>query len=1251
MKHFIKTIVVGSLLSFALSLGVGAAFANLTAKPTQALGSYTTDSETYYSSISASATGETLASSLHELMMSTHTTYVTYTSLNTTLSEAMVDPHNANYLIGFWSGYSLPGEWNSSVYNKEHVWAQSHSNSAWTDSYGGADMHHIRPTASMLNISRGNKAYGVTNHATATQLEINGYYTGSYDGASANNSATSVFEPRDDVKGDTARLLLYMYVHYSTKMGSTSFTTTTHCADLTTTIGDVVDYADSGSYSSVTDLLLAWSDADPVDEWEMHANEVAASYQGNRNPFIDYPSLAHSIWDPSPTAYKGLVMDAKQHVKTGNTLTPSGRFYTPSGVTAPTITYATSNADVLSVSGTTIRGEMAGSAVLTGTAVYNGTTYTATTVVTVEPAVTGVIASLDNATVNVGATLDLKNAVVPSNAYNRLVTWSSSNTSIATVDSVSGSVTGVAAGTCTITCTAADGGATDTVALTVSAVSTTSGRLNITRQSFPSGALSYGSNTWTCGPFSGTGYTYSTSTQGDIQFNSTKSGTTNNVMRNSTSIPAITKVVVKGAGVNATSWNLYLSTSTALTYSNKSSTGTSQGAQTMATTAAALTWNPSYSSGFHYFYLDLTSSGAANLDEIDIYYGNATSGVNILYLNTSSSSMKTTYNPGETLDLSGLVVTAVFDDYSTADVTSNCTFTPSAGTVLTLSDTAVVVNFSYTSSTGQVRTASATVAIHVNGSITLTSVTLNVSTLTLSGVGATDDLIATAHFNDGSTAIVTSYATWSTASAATATVSAGTVTAVAAGTTTITVSYTYGGVTQTATCSVTVSATPTLSSITATAAPDCTFGNPSYTPTSSASFVVTAHYTSGGADAVVTSSVTYTNLTDWTSASTNHYNKVLGLHNLVVSYTEGSITRTCNVPVRTTNVGAVQTGGSGTATWNLVTDASTLAVGDVVVIAASDYDFAISTTQNSNNRGQTAITKSADKSTISTPSTSVQQLTVGAGSVTGTYTLSTGDAGYLYAASSSANYLRTRTTLDGNASWTITISSNVASLVANGTYTRKTMQYNLTSTLFACYASASQKSLAIYRQTASSVTYFTDADQSAATTNYIAQWKTCFSGWTSTEIDEIPHLAIEYNAMVPAAKTLFMATSNTIADYNYGIGSSYDYDQSTGEYTGSTTKNVSPTAYQKLYAIIAQYNGTLTGGETAITLYTTSQGTTTTGGDTTPAMLDAAGHIINPNSSQSSLSITLIVVASTGVMTLLLIAGIYVFSRKKRKQI
>lgn len=148
-----------------------------------------------------------------------------------------------------------------------------------------------------------------------------------------------------------------------------------------------------------------------------------------------------------------------------------------------------------------------------------------------------------------------------------------------------------------------------------------------------------------------------------------------------------------------------------------------------------------------------------------------------------------------------------------------------------------------------------------------------------------------------------------------------------------------------------------------------------------------------------------------------------------------------------------------TATWSLVTDASTLAEGDVVVIVAANEAYAMSTTQNSNNRGQQAITKKNDNTV--TIDDKVQQLTLGAGTKTGTFSLSIGD-GYLYAASSSENYLRTKTALDDNGSWTITIADNVATIKANGTYTRNWLRYNSSNSIFSCYASG-QGDVQIYR--------------------------------------------------------------------------------------------------------------------------------------------------------------------------------------------
>ena len=145
--------------------------------------------------------------------------------------------------------------------------------------------------------------------------------------------------------------------------------------------------------------------------------------------------------------------------------------------------------------------------------------------------------------------------------------------------------------------------------------------------------------------------------------------------------------------------------------------------------------------------------------------------------------------------------------------------------------------------------------------------------------------------------------------------------------------------------------------------------------------------------------------------------------------------------------------------WELVTDASKLQIGDTIIIVAKDYNYALSTTQNSNNRGQIAITKDGSYVTIVD---GVQVLTLQAGTTNGTFAFHTG-SGYLYAASSGSNHLKTQATKDANSSWTISIADGTASIIAKSSTNRNVMQYNQSSSLFACYASASQKALAIYK--------------------------------------------------------------------------------------------------------------------------------------------------------------------------------------------
>ena len=147
-------------------------------------------------------------------------------------------------------------------------------------------------------------------------------------------------------------------------------------------------------------------------------------------------------------------------------------------------------------------------------------------------------------------------------------------------------------------------------------------------------------------------------------------------------------------------------------------------------------------------------------------------------------------------------------------------------------------------------------------------------------------------------------------------------------------------------------------------------------------------------------------------------------------------------------------------TWNLVTDASTLKVGDEVIIVAAESDVAMSTTQNSNNRGVAVVVKNEN---IVKATNQVQVFTLEAGEGEGTFAFNTG-SGYIYAASSGSNHLKTEDAISVNSSWTITIAEGVTSVVATNSTNRNVMQYNESSQLFSCYSSASQKPLALYKK-------------------------------------------------------------------------------------------------------------------------------------------------------------------------------------------
>ncbi|MFE7507628.1 endonuclease I family protein [Promicromonospora sp. NPDC057488] len=224
----------------------------------------------YYDSAEG-LTGEALKAELNDIISVSDS--VSYSEVWDGLMASDEDPANPDNVILLYTGESRAkglnggdvGDW-----NREHVWAKSHGDFG-TATGPGTDLHHLRPADVQVNGIRGNKDFDDGGSAVS--------------GAPGNYTDSDSFEPRDDVKGDVARMILYMAVRWE---GEDSF------ADL-----EPNDTVNNGSapYHGKLSTLLEWNDADPVSAFEANRNDVIyEQFQHNRNPFIDHPEWADAIW-------------------------------------------------------------------------------------------------------------------------------------------------------------------------------------------------------------------------------------------------------------------------------------------------------------------------------------------------------------------------------------------------------------------------------------------------------------------------------------------------------------------------------------------------------------------------------------------------------------------------------------------------------------------------------------------------------------------------------------------------------------------------------------------------------------------------------------------------------------------------------------------------------------------------------------------------------------------------------------------
>ena len=226
-----------------------------------------TDLSAYYSRAEG-LVGSNLKTKLRTIV-NENTDDTTYGELRQYLQQTDVDPKNSNNIILFYGHVSVKGTWDGGdTWNREHVWPKSQS---WYPSVdngnrgAGADIHHIRPESNSVNSSRGNLKMGEVTGGSVVKYS---------DGTIAGYRSSSYFEPNDCSKGDVARIYFYMLVRYSETDSSYPITKTAQSLA----------------------MLLEWHLSDPVDDLERVRNERAYQYQGNRNPFIDYPEFAELIW-------------------------------------------------------------------------------------------------------------------------------------------------------------------------------------------------------------------------------------------------------------------------------------------------------------------------------------------------------------------------------------------------------------------------------------------------------------------------------------------------------------------------------------------------------------------------------------------------------------------------------------------------------------------------------------------------------------------------------------------------------------------------------------------------------------------------------------------------------------------------------------------------------------------------------------------------------------------------------------------
>ncbi len=151
----------------------------------------------------------------------------------------------------------------NAVVNIEHTWPQSRFNSNMPKDEQKSDLHHLYPSDSQMNSTRGNFEFGEVDE-DIKDLKCHTARFGRVNGA----TGSPIFEPPTSHKGRVARALFYFSIKYDLPISRQEEA-----------------------------FLRTWNHDYPVTPEEQERNDRVFELQGSRNPFVDHPEIISKIQD------------------------------------------------------------------------------------------------------------------------------------------------------------------------------------------------------------------------------------------------------------------------------------------------------------------------------------------------------------------------------------------------------------------------------------------------------------------------------------------------------------------------------------------------------------------------------------------------------------------------------------------------------------------------------------------------------------------------------------------------------------------------------------------------------------------------------------------------------------------------------------------------------------------------------------------------------------------------------------------